>query len=85
MAFAFRIIEVAGLRLVVIVGRVFARFDVIDGIVQALRDFLKVFLVEEDLVFLVEETVETLIKTALAFGYGDVLFVVLCGFDSLDK
>ena len=77
-ALAFRVFKAARLGLVVIVGRVLTRFNVFDGIGQALGDFLEIFLVEENLVLLIEEAVQTFVKTALAFGYGDVLFVVFC-------
>ena len=53
VAFAFRVVVVARLGLVVIVGRILTRLDVFDGIVEAFGNFLKIFLVKKDLVLFV--------------------------------
>ena len=57
MAFAFRVVKMARFGLVIIVGRIFAGFDVFDGIVETFGNLLKVFLIEENLVLLVEEAI----------------------------
>ena len=70
------VLVVARCRLVVVVGGQFTRFHEVDGIVEALGNLLEVFLVEENLVLLVEELVGILVKATLALGYGDVLLVI---------
>ena len=55
MAFAFRMVVMARFRLVIIVSRIFAGFDVFDGIVESFGDLLKIFLILLNLLLLVEE------------------------------
>ena len=64
------VVAFVNFRLVEIAFRIFASLNKIKGFLQGIGEFFEIFLVKENLVFLIEEAVLLIAEAALALGDG---------------